>query len=110
MASTSLLESVDMIVKEINRRPKAENNLYFIAKLQEEAGELAEAALALEGSKRKIKKLWDAGTTPSERFLEELSDVLNVVFLFAHQRNISLDKLFYTASEKMIKKGKEIYG
>ena len=80
-------------------RPK--NNLYYMAKLNEEAGELAEAVLAYEGSRRKIKKLADAGVTPSERIQEELGDVLNVVFLLAEQFDIPLSELLDTGSQKL---------
>lgn len=89
-------------------RPK--NRLYYMAKLNEESGELAEAILAFEGSRRKIKKLAESGVTPIERICEELGDVINVAFLLAEQFDIPLSKLLDTGSQKLKKRRLKIGG
>ena len=48
-------------------RPK--NPLYYITKLAEELGELAESALANEGSRRKINKFNSSGLTPRDKLI-----------------------------------------
>ena len=89
-------------------RPK--NPLYYVAKLAEEIGELAEAALADEGSRRKVAKLKAAGVTPRERLVEELGDVINVAFLLAEQYDIPLSTLLDTGSAKLKAKRLKISG
>jgi len=92
---------VDELEKYRSNRHRPKNNLYYVAKLGEETGELAEAILAFEGSRRKIKKLAAAGVTPIERIQEELGDVINVAFLLAEQFNIPLSVLLDTGSQKL---------
>lgn len=89
-------------------RPK--NNMYYGLKLTEESGELAEAVLAYEGSRRKVKKLKDAGVTPLERIKEELSDVVNVAFLYAEQFDIPLSSLLDAGSAKLKEKRLKVGG
>jgi len=89
-------------------RPK--NNLYYMAKLNEEAGELAEAVLAFEGSRRKTKKLAAAGVTPLERIKEELGDVVNVAFLLAEQFDVPLSEILDLGSQKLKEKRLKING
>ncbi len=91
-------------------RHRPNNNLYYVAKLTEEAGELAEAVLAFEGSRRKIKKLAAEGVTPIERIVEELGDVVNVAFLLAEQFDIPLSVLLDTGSRKLKAKRLKISG
>lgn len=88
--------------RENRHRPK--NNLYYVAKLAEETGELAEAILASEGSRRKIKKLAKAGATPRQRMVEELGDVVNVAFLLAEQFDIPLSEVLAAGSAKLTAK------
>lgn len=89
-------------------RPK--NPLYYVAKLSEEVGELAEAALADEGSRRKVAKLKAAGVTPRQRLIEELGDVVNVAFLLAEQYDIPLSQLLDTGCAKLKSKRLKIAG
>ena len=89
-------------------RPK--NPLYYIAKLTEELGELAESALANEGSRRKINKFKSSGLTPRDKLIEELGDVVNVAFLLAEQYNIPLSVLLDTGSIKLNEKRLKIDG
>lgn len=91
-------------------RHRPNNPLYYIAKLAEELGELAEAALADEGSRRKIAKLKAAGVTPRQRLIEELGDVVNVAFLLAEQYDIPLSILLDTGSAKLKQKRLKIAG
>jgi NTP pyrophosphatase (non-canonical NTP hydrolase) len=88
--------------RENRHRPK--NNLYYVAKLGEEVGELSEAVLASEGSRRKVKKLAAAGVTPRQRMVEELGDVVNVAFLLAEQFDIPLSEVLQAGSEKLTAK------
>jgi len=81
-----------------------------MVKLSEETGELAEAILAFEGSRRKIKKLAEAGVTPIERIQEELGDIVNVAFLLAEQFDIPLSVLLDTGSQKLKNKRLKIGG
>jgi NTP pyrophosphatase (non-canonical NTP hydrolase) len=89
-------------------RPK--NNMYYGLKLTEECGELAEAVLAFEGSRRKIKKLAEQGVTPQERIFEELADIVNVAFLYAEQFDIPLSELLDQGSKKLREKRLNIAG
>lgn len=90
------------IYRENRHRPK--NNLHYVAKLAEEVGELAEAVIANEGSRRKIKKLALQGSTPRERMVEELGDVVNVAFLLAEQFDIPLSEVLAAGSAKLTSK------
>ena len=96
------------VYRKNRHRPK--NNLYYMAKLAEETGELAEAVLAFEGSRRKIKKLAAQGVTPYERIVEELADVVNVAFLYAEQFDIPLSILLDAGSKKLKHKRLKISG
>jgi len=82
-------------------RHRPNNKLYYAVKLAEEVGELAEAVLAQQGSRRKIKKLRDMGVSPLNRMTEELGDIVNVVFLMAEQFDIPLSVLLDTGSKKL---------
>ncbi|MHA2063171.1 MAG: MazG nucleotide pyrophosphohydrolase domain-containing protein [Candidatus Thorarchaeota archaeon] len=92
-------------IEELNtyrkNRHRPKNNLYYAVKLAEESGELAEAVLAFEGSRRKVKKLAAQGVTPLQRIKEELGDVVNVAFLLAEQFDIPLSELLDTGSQKL---------
>jgi len=101
---------VDELENYRKNRHRPKNNLYYMAKLNEEAGELAEAVLAFEGSRRKIKKLAAQGVTPIERIEEELGDVINVAFLLAEQFDIPLSRLLDTGSQKLRNKRLKIDG
>ena len=90
------------VYRENRHRPK--NNLYYVAKLAEETGELAEAIIANEGSRRKIKKLAAEGATPRQRMLEELGDVVNVAFLLAEQFDLPLSEVLQAGSTKLTNK------
>lgn len=89
-------------------RPK--NPLYYVAKLNEEAGELAEATLAHEGSKRKQQKLARQNYTPRQKMTEELGDVLNIVFLLAEQFDIPFTEILESAGAKLEHKRQNIHG
>jgi len=95
---------VDELAIYRSNRHRPKNPLYYVAKLSEEAGELAEAALADAGSKRKVDKLKSQGVTPKQRLIEEISDVINVAFLLAEQYDIPLSTILDTGSEKLKQK------
>jgi NTP pyrophosphatase (non-canonical NTP hydrolase) len=90
------------LYRENRNRPN--NPLYYVCKLAEEVGEVSEAAVALEGSRRKLKKFQAEGRTPLSAFTEELADVINVAMLAAEQRDISPEALLIRAAEKMKEK------
>jgi NTP pyrophosphatase (non-canonical NTP hydrolase) len=85
-------------------RNRPSNKLYYICKMAEEVGEASEAAVALDGSRRKIAKLKAEGTTPLDRLREELADVINTAVLAAEQHGITPEQLLRTGTEKMAKK------
>ena len=97
----SMADYIEELAHYRENRHRPNNNLYYIAKLNEEAGELAEAVLAHEGSRRKIKKLATQGVTPRERMVEELGDVINVAFLIAEQFDIPLSEILKAGSTKL---------
>lgn len=82
-------------------RNRPNNKLYYICKMAEEVGEASEAAVALDGSRRKIAKLKAQGTTPLGRLREELADVVNTAFLAAEQHGITPEELLRTGADKM---------
>ena len=81
------------------RQPKS--ILKCTVKLGEEAGEVAEAVLACQGSSRKARKIAETGQTPLERLEEELSDVIIVALNIAHTKQIDLEHMFEAATKKM---------
>jgi NTP pyrophosphatase (non-canonical NTP hydrolase) len=85
-------------------RNRPNNKLYYIAKMAEEVGEASEAAVALDGSRRKIAKLKAEGTTPLDRLKEELADVVNTAFLCAEQHGIMPEDLLRKGADKMAAK------
>lgn len=87
-----------------SERNRPNNKLYYIAKMAEEVGEASEAAVALEGSRRKIAKLKAEGTTPLDRLREELADVVNTAFLCAEQHGIMPEELLRKGADKMAAK------
>lgn len=87
--------------RETRNRPK--NKLYYPLKLAEEAGEVAEVAVALEGSRRKIKKLGGAAAL-KDSLVSELGDCLNVLMLIAEQRDIEPSQVIKAATLKLYKK------
>ena len=101
------IDELELYTKNRNR-PK--NPLYYITKLTEELGELAESALANEGSRRKVSKFKNIGLTPRDKLIEELGDVVNVAFLLAEQYNIPLSVLLDTGSIKLKEKRLKIDG
>lgn len=65
----------------VNSRPTIlENGLKTVIKLQEEAGEVAEAILAFHGSQSKTDKIVKKGLTPRKALKEEFGDVITVAF------------------------------
>jgi NTP pyrophosphatase (non-canonical NTP hydrolase) len=82
-------------------RNRPNNKLYYVAKLAEEVGEVSEAAVALEGSRRKLAKFKAEGVTPLEKITEELADVINTAFLCAEQHGITPGELLRKGVEKM---------
>lgn len=106
--SIKALKALNLYLEEMRlyreQRNRPNNPLYYVCKLAEEAGEVAEAAVALDGSRRKIKKFKEEGKTPLEAFKEELADILNVAFLAAEQRDINPEDLLLRAAEKMEEK------
>ena len=101
---------IDELEQYRKNRHRPKNNLYYVVKLNEESGELAEAILAFEGSRRKIKKLAEAGVTPIERIKEELGDVVNVAFLIAEQFDVPLSEVLDIGSRKLQEKRLKIGG
>lgn len=101
---------VDELVVYRKNRHRPKNNMYYGLKLAEECGELSEAVLAFEGSRRKILKLRKVGDTPRERIIEELADVVNVAFLYAEQFDIPLSQLLDQGSKKLKEKRLKIGG
>ena len=92
---------VDELATYRKNRHRPKNTMYYGLKLAEECGELAEAVLAFEGSRRKVKKLAAQGATPFERIVEELGDVVNVAFLYAEQFDIPISEVLRAGSEKL---------
>lgn len=101
---------IDELEQYRKNRHRPTNPLYYVTKLAEEVGELAEAALADQGSRRKVAKLKAAGATPRQCLVEELGDVVNVAFLLAEQYDIPLSTLLDTGSEKLKQKRLKIGG
>lgn len=87
-----------------SERNRPANKLYYIVKMAEEVGEAGEAAVALDGSRRKIAKLKAEGVTPLERLKEELADVVNTAFLAAEQHGITPEQLLRQGADKMAAK------
>lgn len=100
-ALNSYLEEM-RLYREQRNRPN--NPLYYVCKLAEEVGEVSEAAVALDGSRRKIKKLQAAGRTPLDAFIEELADVVNVAMLAAEQKDVTPEAILEKAAQKMKEK------
>jgi NTP pyrophosphatase (non-canonical NTP hydrolase) len=100
-ALTNYLEEM-RLYREQRNRPT--NRLYYIAKMAEEVREAAEAAVALEGSRRKIAKLKAEGVEPIDRLKEELADVVNTAMLCAEWHGINPEELLARGTEKMAAK------
>lgn len=81
-------------------RSRPKNKLYYALKLAEEAGELGEVAIAIDGNRRKIKKLGGVANLRTV-LLEELGDCYNQVMLFAEQNNVSVSQVIDAAARKL---------
>lgn len=102
-AITSIVGYVTELKTYRSERNRPNNKLYYPLKLAEEAGEVAEVAVALEGSRRKLKKL--GGRVGARMALvEELGDVLNIVFLIAEQQGIEVSDVVSAAENKLRRK------
>jgi NTP pyrophosphatase (non-canonical NTP hydrolase) len=84
---------------------------FYVMKLSEECGEVAEAAIAALGSTSKIDKLNKKGISPGEALEEELGDVLNVIITIGTSFGITPEQIINAAGDKinfrMAKKEKE---
>lgn len=81
-------------------RNRPNNKLYYALKLSEEAGEVAEVCLALEGSRRKIAKLGGKASA-REALVEELGDTLNVVMLLAEHHDLNMAEILESGRNKL---------
>ena len=102
-AMTASIGYVQELKKYREKRNRPKNKLYYPLKLSEETGEVAEVAVALEGSKRKIKKLGGAPLLKT-RLADELADVFNLVMLIAEQHNLAPADVIKSATSKLYKK------
>jgi len=102
-AMTAVVGYVAELDKYRGNRNRPNNKLYYPLKLAEEAGEVAEVAVALEGSRRKLKKL--GGAAGAKLALEEeLGDVFNLVFLIAEQHDLDPNMVIKAATQKLYTK------
>lgn len=62
---------------------------WLMLKLQEEAGELADAYLGLTGRQR---QKGDAVTDPRQRFALELADTVGILFALAAQEGVDIER------------------
>ena len=62
---------------------------WLMLKLQEEAGELADAYLGLTGRQR---QKGDAATDPRQRFALELADTVGILFALAAQEGVDIER------------------
>lgn len=102
-AMTAVVGYVAELDKYRGNRNRPNNKLYYPLKLAEECGEVAEVAVALEGSRRKLKKL--GGVNAAKLSLEEeLGDVFNLVFLIAEQHSLDPNQVIKAATRKLYAK------
>lgn len=85
----------------LNGQSMPHNPMYFLAKLAEETGEVAEAVIANLGSVKKQNKIKAKGSTPEEELVLELGDVLNVIFLLGYTFGIKPNRIISAAVHKM---------
>jgi NTP pyrophosphatase (non-canonical NTP hydrolase) len=89
-------------------RNKPSNCYHYIVKATEELGEVAEALLAVNGQRDKVKKITMAGSTPRGRLLEECGDVINTIMLLCHDNYIDagmvIGQALYKLNNKRVSK------
>lgn len=96
----SLLEKINLFQKNWGHK----NDGYYLAKLVEEVGEVAEAFIAdMYDSKSKQKKIEGAGQTVRERQIEESGDVLRMLITMNLRRGISWDEIIAACESKLDK-------
>lgn len=77
---------------------------YYIVKLMEEMGEVAEAFIAdIYESKSKKKKIEASGQTIRERQIEESGDVLRMLITLNMRRGIGFDEIVAACLSKLDK-------
>ena len=102
-AMTASVGYVEELKRYRTNRSRPKNKLYYPTKLAEEAGEVAEVAVALDGSRRKIKKLGGKALLKT-RLADELGDVYNVIMLIAEQHDLNPADVIRSATSKLYKK------
>lgn len=81
---------------------------YYLIKLMEECGEVAEAYVAHSfGSKKKIKKIAQKGQAPRDALVEEIADVIFVCKLIALNQGISQEEIALSIINKANKRANE---
>lgn len=82
------------------------NPLYWLVKLTEEMGELAEVVLAINGDERKALKIEKKGLNVTQALRNELGDCFNVVMLLADYYGIMPEEVVNYATSVMIERRK----
>jgi NTP pyrophosphatase (non-canonical NTP hydrolase) len=90
------------LVEYFNSHWLNKDGTFYIGKLSEEVGEVAEACMAtMYKSATKSEKILRAGQTPKERLTEELGDVCNILLTLAKVNNIEPEEIFEMAAKKV---------
>lgn len=96
----NLLDKIELFTKNWGHKEDS----YYIAKLMEEVGEVAEAFIAdMFDSKSKRQKIENAGQTVRERQIEESGDVLRMLITMNLRRGISWDEIIAACESKLDK-------
>jgi len=78
------------------------NTTFYVAKLMEECGEVAEACVAtMYASETKREKILKSGQTPHQRLEEELGDAMNILITLAHVNHLDMNKVLEQATAKI---------
>jgi len=80
---------------------KPKNPLRCTIKLGEEVGEVSEAVLAITGNKKKTAKILEQGQSLEEHLIEELGDVMVVLFHISESFHIDQKDVLQYATHKM---------
>mgnify|MGYP001207454624 CR=1 FL=1 len=83
------------------KKPLPKQLYEFTTKCSEELGEVCEAASALKGKRRKIKKLQLDNKTPQFALAEEIMDLMINLLNLAHSAGLDQNYLFETGIWKL---------
>ena len=83
------------------KKPLSKQLYEFTTKCSEELGEICEAAAALKGKRRKIKKLQLDNKTPKFALAEEIIDLMINLLNLAHSAQLDQKFLFETGLWKL---------